>query len=450
MPDQRLRPEVDVVDCSGSTLKIIDPGGILAAAADGTVQLSHDAPDPSLALTIAGHGGEHVFEARLPEEAYGVPDFLRHFAVGAASGLLTRALGLPGMVIGAGLAYQLRRGGTPATATLDDPTVTLAAEDGALRLRTTVPSAEVEPTHLREFLCTVLEATRPRRGTTVTVSRFPQGRWQDGEQAEAVRLRDVGGLTEVVEQFRDVAVSFQHPEVMARWGATRPQGILLYGPPGTGKTMLARALANEIGAQLKEIRTPEILSKWVGESEKRIKRVFDEARRYREPTILLFDEFDSIISYTGASTDAASQMVNAMAGIFKQEMNTLIESNPNVIVVATTNFPERVDASLVRSGRFDLKLAVPPPDAAARADILAKAIRQLIFEHEVPGFRMFDEDLDVAELAALSIGMTGADLKEVLRRVQLDKAMLEARSGAPAGPIGQDDLRRGIARMRRP
>jgi transitional endoplasmic reticulum ATPase len=268
------------------------------------------------------------------------------------------------------------------------------------------------------------------------------------QRTSEVTLDQVGGLDEVVAQFREIAISFRHPEVMARWGARRPQGILMYGPPGTGKTMLARALANEIGAVFREIRTPEILDKWLGGSERNIKQIFREARRWREPTVMLFDEFDSIISYAGSGGDAASQAVNAVAGIFKQEMNTLIEENPNVIVVATTNFPRRVDASLVRSGRFDVKLAIPLPDEAGRAEIISKMIRELIARHEVPPFRMFADDVDPRELAALSAGMTGADIGEVLRRVQLAKAMEEAVGGRPVGPITQDDLRRGIAGLR--
>jgi transitional endoplasmic reticulum ATPase len=235
---------------------------------------------------------------------------------------------------------------------------------------------------------------------------------------------------------------------MARWGARRPQGILMYGPPGTGKTMLARALANEIGAKFREIRTPEILDKWLGASERNIRRIFQDARRYREPTVLLFDEFDSIISYAGAGGDAASQAVNAVAGIFKQEMNGLIEANPNVIVVATTNFPHRVDRSLIRSGRFDVKIAIPLPDEAGRAEIITKMIRELIVRHEVPGFRMFADDVDPGELARTSAGMTGADIREALRRVQLTKAMQEARTGTVPPPIDQDELRQTIDALR--
>jgi transitional endoplasmic reticulum ATPase len=309
----------------------------------------------------------------------------------------------------------------------------------------TVPAGKLTAEHLAALLGMLLEAADAAGETGG--GEYVLGRHRS--TAEAVTLDQVGGLDGVVAQFREVAVSFRHPQVMARWGARRPQGILMYGPPGTGKTMLARALAAEIGAELREIRTPEILDKWLGASERNIKRIFRGARRYREPTILLFDEFDSIISYTGSGIDAASQAVNAVAGIFKQEMNDLIEDNPNVIVVATTNFPERVDESLIRSGRFDIRLEIPRPDAPGRAQILGKMIRELIARHEVAGFQMFAGDVDADALAAETAGMTGADLKEALRRAQLAKAMQEARTGVTPGPISHDDLHRSLAELRR-
>jgi transitional endoplasmic reticulum ATPase len=333
-----------------------------------------------------------------------------------------------------------------------------AARD--LVLHAAVPSDTVTPAHLVAIFGLALRAVaavapeaRPRHDHVLRrVADEPTPAeprpLSDGAPGTGVSLDQVGGLSGVVAQFRDIAVSFQHPDVMARWGARRPQGILLYGPPGTGKTMLARALATEIGGDFREIRTPEILDKWLGASERNIKRVFRQARRYVRPTVMLFDEFDSIISYAGAGDDAASQAVNAVAGIFKQEMNSLIEENPNVIVVATTNFPERVDESLIRSGRFDVKLAIPKPDEAGRAEILTTMIRRLVADHEVPGFRMFAADVDPAGFAANSAGLTGADIAEVLRRVTMDKAMQEARSGTRSAPITQLDLIAGIAEVR--
>jgi transitional endoplasmic reticulum ATPase len=322
--------------------------------------------------------------------------------------------------------------------------------------RALVPSPDVAPAHLHAMVRVVLRlvgelAAEDPRGESLAGREFTvrRGVHRDLVPAERVSLDHIGGLGDVVSQFRQIAVSYRHADVLARWGARRPQGILLYGPPGTGKTMLARALANEIGARLREIRTPEILDKWLGASERNIKRIFREARRYRTPTVLLFDEFDSIISYAGAGQDSGSQAINAVAGIFKQEMNDLIDDNPNVIVMATTNFPERVDDSLIRSGRFDVKLAIPRPDEAARADILAKMIRRLAASHDTAGFAMFADGVDPAGLAAASHGMTGADLREVLRRVQLAKAMQEAVTGTRPPAIGQDDLLRTVDELRR-
>ena len=140
--------------------------------------------------------------------------------------------------------------------------------------------------------------------------------------------------------FREVALSFRHPDAMARWGARRPQGILLYGPPGTGKTMLAQALANEIGGTLREIRTPEILDKWLGASERNMKRIFQEARRYRNAHCAALRRVRQHhqLRRCRQSTPAATPSTPS-PGIFKQEMNNLVDANPNVIVVATTNFP---------------------------------------------------------------------------------------------------------------
>jgi AAA+ superfamily predicted ATPase len=439
MSETQLRPAVEVVEVSGRVLRVVDAHLITP---EGPVrQLGHDLPDRGIELTVGPDG----YAARWSRSTFSLPGFAKVFAGGAAGGALFRLLGLPGAVLGTIIAVGIARSarGNAQPAVIVDPAVTVA-EDG--------PDLVLHSTDLHALLFAVMDLTGAGGpGSPVTVSpASPSALAATGspDAYGSVRLDDVGGLDEVVAQFRDVAVSFHHPEVMARWGATRPQGILLYGPPGTGKTMLANALANEIDGQLREIRTPEILDKWVGNSEKNIQRIFAEARGLRSPTVLLFDEFDSIISYTGAAFDAAGQMINAVAGIFKQEMNNLIEANPNVIVVATTNFPDRVDASLVRSGRFDLKLAVPLPGRQARADILAKLIRGLIARHEVGGFRMFAEDVDVDVLATAATGLTGADFKEALRRAQLDKAMREARAGAPTGPIAQSDLLASITHLR--
>ena len=485
MGEFEARAQRETFEYAGATVEMAEPGTVLAAARVNAVELLRKATWPSpvqhVDLTVSSAdtaaGPVHVFTAALTTSADAATrDLVRKMVIGAGPlGLLLAkrmdqgdplATRIGEGVETAALAAYRKLGldrTRPTTqrepSTLADATVGLQAavtydESGTVvRLRAEVPRDEVTPEHLRAFAGLTLQAVvelageGSLKGRRFVLSREAVPPPRTPQTTQNVTLDQVGGLTAIVAELRQIAVSFRHPEAMARWGARRPQGILMYGPPGTGKTMLSRALANEIGADFKEIRTPEILDKWLGGSERNIKEIFRAARRYRVPTLMLFDEFDSIISYAGAGGDAASQAINAVAGIFKQEMNDLIEENPNVIVVATTNFPHRVDDSLIRSGRFDVKVSVPRPDEASRAEIFRKMINGLIAAHEKPGFTMFAGDLDVAELGRLSHGMTGADIKEVLRRVQLAKAMQDARTGGVVEPIGQADLTAGVREM---
>ena len=483
-PGGGARGRRESFEYAGATVEMIDAATILAAARVNPVELLRRATFPApvqrvgLSVSSAEVGGSprHVFTAEISTIADPLSkERIRALVLGndpvgmllakriAAGDPVTTRL-VDGVGAAAAAAYKklgLDRPAQPGAnrepGTLADAAVGLQAavtydESGTIvRLRAEVPRDDVAPAHLQAFvglmLQAVLELSGPDslRGRHYLVSRENLSRTPSTTQT--VTLDQVGGLAEVVGELRQIAVSFRHPEAMARWGARRPQGILMYGPPGTGKTMLSRALANEIGADFREIRTPEILDKWLGGSERNIKEIFRAARRYRVPTLILFDEFDSIISYAGSGGDAASQAINAVAGIFKQEMNDLIEANPNVIVVATTNFPHRVDDSLIRSGRFDVKISVPKPDEASRAEIFRKMIAQLVAVHEEPGFTMFAEGIDLAELARASHGMTGADIKEVLRRVQLTKAMQDARTGGLVDPISQADLSASIGEL---
>lgn len=473
--------------CAGAEVEIVEAGTILAAARVNPVELLHRAGFPApvrgAVLTVSSKdapgGPVHVLagEVRtvdpldrdriravvLGNDPLGVLLARRIAAGDAVTTRIVDGVGSAAVTAYRKLGLERTAQGEPRTDVVADAaaglqaTVTHDAAGGVVRLRAEVPRDEVTPEHLaamvRMLLQTVAELVpgddpQPLAGRHYVVAKesLPRTVTTTGE----VTLDQVGGLGEIVAQMRQIAVSFRHPEAMARWGARRPQGILMYGPPGTGKTMLSRALANEIGADFREIRTPEILDKWLGGSERNIKQIFRDARRYRVPTLILFDEFDSIISYAGAGGDAASQAINAVAGIFKQEMNDLIEANPNVIVVATTNFPHRVDESLIRSGRFDVKLCVPKPDEHARAEIFRKMIAQLVAAHERPGFTMFAPGLDVAELGRLAFGLTGADIRECLRRVQLAKAMQDARTGGAAEPISQADLVAGLRELSTP
>ena len=266
---------------------------------------------------------------------------------------------------------------------------------------------------------------------------------------EKIMLDDIGGLESVKSDLKDVALSFKHQEIMAKWGATRPQGVLLYGEPGTGKTMLAEALATEIEAKLIKIQSSDIYQKWLGDSETKIKELFSAFKELNEPTVILFDEIDAIVGITAEpSPGGADNARNAVAGIFKQEMNDLAKVNPNVLIVATSNHVDRIDPSLIRSGRFDHRIYVPMPDNTGRLQIISSNMARRILSQESSNFKVFADDIDLPAIVGLTDGMSGADIAEVFRRISFSKAMQEARSQAVES-ISQDDLVKTIKAFRR-
>lgn len=148
-----------------------------------------------------------------------------------------------------------------------------------------------------------------------------------------------------------------------------------------------------------------------------------------------------MVGVTGEPTSGgADNARNAVAGIFKQEMNTLAEENPNVLIVAATNNLERIDSSLTRSGRFDYKVYVPMPDHDARKEIVINIIAKAMLGNEEGAFKLFDDDLNVGELATQTDGFSGADITEIFRRLSLSRAMAEARSGQEQQPITQAEM----------
>ncbi|MEM4409214.1 MAG: CDC48 family AAA ATPase, partial [Candidatus Caldarchaeum sp.] len=225
-----------------------------------------------------------------------------------------------------------------------------------------------------------------------------------------VKWDDVGGLEAVKQELREaVEWPLKYPDVFKRLGIRPPRGILLYGPPGTGKTLLAKAVATESQANFISVKGPEVLSKWVGESEKAVREIFRKARE-TAPCIVFFDELDSIAPRRGIHTDAGvtdrivNQLLTEMDG-----MQTL----KGVVVMGATNRPDILDPALLRPGRFDRVLYVPPPDKTARLAIFR------IHTREMP----LDEDVNLETLASVTEGYTGADIEAVVR----EAAMLAAR-----------------------
>ncbi|MCE4617830.1 MAG: CDC48 family AAA ATPase [Desulfurococcales archaeon] len=224
-----------------------------------------------------------------------------------------------------------------------------------------------------------------------------------------VKWEDIGGLENVKQELREaVEWPLKHPKIFEEMGIRPPKGILLFGPPGTGKTLLAKAAASESGANFIAVRGPEVLSKWVGESEKAIRKIFERARQVA-PTIVFFDEIDSIAPARGFRSDT-SGVTDRIVNQLLTELDGLVPLQ-NVVVIAATNRPDILDPALLRPGRFDRLIYVPPPDKEARKEIFKVHTRKIPLA----------DDVDLDKLAELTEGYTGADIEAVVREAVMIK-----------------------------
>jgi len=220
-----------------------------------------------------------------------------------------------------------------------------------------------------------------------------------------VAYEDVGGLTDEIKKVREmIELPMRHPEIFEKLGVEAPKGVLLYGVPGTGKTLLAKAVANESNAHFISISGPEIMSKFYGESEARLREIFKEARE-RSPSIIFIDEIDSIApkreEVTGeVERRVVSQMLALMDGL---------EGRGKVIVIAATNRPNALDPALRRPGRFDREIEIRIPDKKGRLEIL------MIHTRNMP----LTEDVSLEKIAAISHGYVGADLEYLCKEAAM-------------------------------
>jgi SpoVK/Ycf46/Vps4 family AAA+-type ATPase len=232
-----------------------------------------------------------------------------------------------------------------------------------------------------------------------------------------VTFDDIGGMEDVIERIRmNIIYPFKNPEVFRKFHRKSGGGILTYGPPGCGKTHIARASAGECGAVFISVAITDILSKWLGESEQRLHQLFELARR-RAPAVLFIDEIDAI----GVSRSDATPAMSSLVNVLLTEMDGVSSKNDNVMILAATNTPWRVDDALRRPGRFDRVLFVPPPDAAAREAILKICLRNLPVEKT-----------DLPKLARLADRFSGADLRAAVERASEKAIFQEMRSGRSA------------------
>jgi len=218
------------------------------------------------------------------------------------------------------------------------------------------------------------------------------------EPGSGVTYEDIGGLDEELELVREmIELPLSEPELFRRLGVEPPSGVLLYGPPGTGKTLIARAVANEVDAEFVTISGPEIMSKYKGESEEQLRETFEKARE-EAPTIVFFDEIDSIAGTRDDDGDAENRIVGQLLTLMDG-----LDGRGEVIVIGATNRVDAIDPALRRGGRFDREIQIGVPDETGRREIL---------EVHTRGMPLAD-DVDIDAIARRTHGFVGADLDAV-------------------------------------
>ena len=251
-------------------------------------------------------------------------------------------------------------------------------------------------------------------------------------QIPDIKWDDVGGLEDVKQELKEaVEWPLKHPETFQRLGIRPPKGTLLYGIPGTGKTLLAKAVASESEANFISVKGPELLSKWVGESEKGVREVFRKAKQ-AAPTVIFFDEIDAIAS-TRSGNDGDSGVTKRVVNQLLTEMDGL-EELEDVAIIAATNRPDILDAGLMRPGRFDRHIQVKEPDEEARLSIFE------VHTKDMP----LASDVDLKKLAKNTDGYVGADIEAVCR----EAAILTLRNDLESSEIPYKYFKEAIEKVK--
>jgi len=255
-----------------------------------------------------------------------------------------------------------------------------------------------------------------------------------------VKWSDVGGLEEVKRVLKEtIEWPLKYNDLFKQAGTSPSKGILLHGAPGTGKTLLAKAVASESEVNFISVKGPELMSKWVGESEKGVREIFKKAKQ-ASPCIIFFDEIDSVVPKRGM--DGSSHVADRVISQFLTELDG-IEELKGIMVLAATNRPDMIDEALLRAGRFDFHFKIPVPNEAARLEILK------VHSREKP----LAKDVDLESLAGASENMVGADLESICKKAAMKAIREFIESGEEAYErfkIGGEHFQDALKEMKKP
>merc|ERR1711935_885997 len=249
-----------------------------------------------------------------------------------------------------------------------------------------------------------------------------------------IHWEDVGGLEQVKRELHEtVQYPVEHAEKYIKFGMSPSKGVLFYGPPGCGKTLLAKAIANECGANFISIKGPELLTQWFGESEANVRELFDKARA-ASPCILMFDEMDSIAKTRGSGGGGGSEAGDRVINQILTEIDG-VGARKNVFVIGATNRPDILDPAVIRPGRLDQLIYIPLPDLKSRMAIFEAQLRKA----------PVDPSIDIEVLARSTHGFSGADISEICTtssKLAIREAILAAEERSKkieAGELDEDD-----------